>query len=228
MFFTSCEHFSFWDEGNEVTRKVTLDNFETIDFKSIFDVVLVADSINYIIVKCGENNFKDINIEVINNVLSISQIAKTNWTRTYKHTQIEIHYKLLSNIQIKECILLNSRNPIKNTSICIEDYGELSELNIDIDCVNFKMSINNDNCGKYKVKGKALNSSLKLNGSSHFFTELLEVDSLNVIHNGIGNCIVNAKRVIYCDLLINGTLKYKTHKDLKIHINTRKGRVIGF
>jgi len=225
LILTSCFKDALWNAGQDESRKINLEEYNTIELNSIFDILLVQDTVNYAVVTCGKNIINNVEINEKNNVLNLSQKTDVNWTRTYKHTLIELHFKLLSSIQINNSVKIESKSPIHSPFLTIQDNGDLSEVNLYINCNNFSMAVSNDNFGIYKIRGSAINSNLTLNGSAHFRTENLVTNSCNFIHNGIGDCYVNTKNFLVGKILRNGKLVYYYYPLLKVQIENKKGNI---
>jgi hypothetical protein len=214
------------DEGAWVEKKIELKDFSTVVFNDIFDILLVQDTVNYVIASSGENLIGNILFTENNGVLEFWQKAETNWNRSYRHTYLELHFENLNNVFVKNCINLKSADTLLLQNFAIDDHSELSEIDIKINCDNLSMAVYGENCGIYKVSGNAQNCALQLEGSAHFITDDLTVDSAYVLHNGIGDCFVNASKKLYGKILLDGVLKYKNHKGLDVNIQNKIGQLI--
>lgn len=224
----SCFKEKFWDEGPEVTRKISFENFDTLELNSIFDISLIHDTINYGLITCGENLIGDVKIILKDNKLLFKQASVMNCSRTYRRTHLDLHFVFLSSIVINSSVKMESGLPLNCPTLAIWDRGELSELDLSVNCTEFSLTVNEENVGIYKISGKTVNSSLTPDGSAHFRLENLAADSCSVIHSGIGDCYVNAGRILTGKIVRDGRLYYKNYPDLKVQVENKNGRIIQF
>jgi hypothetical protein len=223
--FISCFKEEYWSAGKPETRRFDLENYQDIVLSGQFDILLVQDSLNYALCFCGENIIDKVHIRQNNGLMELNQETSLNLTRHYNKTRIELHFKLLSSIQIDNCVRMESILPLQSPSLRIWDNSDVSELDLTVNCGNFYMMVSENNFGIYKINGNTLNSSLYNNGSAHFRTENLVADSCNFIHNGIGDCYVNAKRILTGEIRKNGNLFYKDYPLLKTQIENKNGKI---
>lgn len=222
----SCFTEENWDAGTEMTRRINLQSFQTIDINSVFDFFLVQDTVNFALVTCGSNLMDNVMIQQKGNGLQCSQNIGMNWARTYKRTVIELHYKTLTSIQINKSSFIGTKNTFKGTEFSIKDNSPVSEIDIDIDCTGFRLSVERDNFGIYVVNGKTVSCGLELDGSAHFKTGNLLSDSCYVYHKGIGDCFVNTTRVLTGTILRTGSLMYYYHPSLKMQVENKNGKIV--
>jgi hypothetical protein len=224
----SCNNEVIWKAGVEETFKVKLENYSEIDVNGLFDVVLVQDTLTFARFTCGENLFGRVSVSQKGDVVTCSELTDMNWTRTYKRTRMELHFKELNLLIINTCSDIVSESTIKSSLLSIWDNSDVSQLDLSVDCTTFKLAVSKNNFGIYKIAGVTRNSALELDGSAHFRTENLIADSCNVFHNGIGDCYVNATRILAGELSQNGRLYYKYYPELIITVDTRKGKITPF
>jgi hypothetical protein len=223
---TSCFKEENWSAGPEVTHKIILGPFHTLELNSVFDILLVQDTTDYALVTCGQNLIDNIVITQNNDLLQLDQNTGLNWARTYKHTLVELHFKMLSFIQINKSIRLETKSSVQSPDLSVQDNSPVSEIDITIDCNNFYMSVLRDNFGIYTVSGTTKNCRLEPDGSAHFKTMNLVADSCSFVHHGIGDCFVNAKRVLSGKIIRNGSIFYKYYPSLKLEIEKGSGKVL--
>jgi hypothetical protein len=228
IFLISCSKEVIWDEGEVAIRTVRTVKYDTIEFRGIFDVLLVQDTIDFVNIFCGENLINHVRTHQKRRYIEISESSEMNWTRNYKRTLVEMHFTQISQIYIHEGVSMKSSAPVKSPFLSIHDYSGVSEIEIEVDCSGFALSVLRDNFGIYKINGTSGYTRLESDGSAHFRTENLVTDSCHINHNGIGDCYVNAKRILEGNITGIGRLFYKNYSSLLVNIENNKGKIIPF
>jgi len=224
--FSSCMQRVVWDEGEEVTRMVSTVNYDTIEFRGIFDVLLVQDTTEFVMISSGENLINYVRTHQRKGYIEISETARMNWTRSYKRTFIEMHFTQIHHICIHEGVRMSTSGAVKSPFLSIWDNSGVSETDLEIDCGGFKLSVSDDNFGIYKVRGRAGYTCLEPDGSAHFRMEKLVTDSCHVHHKGIGDCYVNVKRVLEGEISGKGTILYRNYPSLRVNVTTGSGKMV--
>lgn len=226
IFLISCSKEIIWNAGEELTLTITLGPFSTVEFNSIFNVLLVQDTCDFVKITCGRNLMDRVHVNQEEDNVEISEYSDMNWTRSYRRTIIELHFKQLQFITINDCVKMESKVPVKGSLISVWVTCDLSELDIRVVSDHFKLSVSEDNFGIYKVSGVTGSSYLEPEGTAHFMMENLETDSCQVLHHGIGDCYVNAKRVLEGKITNRGRLMYKYYPSLRVTIDNNQGTII--
>jgi hypothetical protein len=224
----SCMQTVIWDEGEEAIRTVWTVNYDTIEFRGIFNVLLVQDTTDFVKIFCGENLINHVRTHQTKRYIEISETSEMNWTRSYKRTMVEMHFTQISQIYIHEGISIKSLSPVKSPFLSIRDNSGVSDIDIEIDCSGFALWVSQDNFGVYKISGTAGYTCLEPDGSAHFRTENLVTDSCYVNHLGIGDCYVNAKSILKGSITGKGRLFYKNNPTLRVNIENNAGKIIPF
>jgi hypothetical protein len=222
----SCMQTVIWDEGEVAVRTVRTVNYDTIEFRGIFDVLLVQDTIDFVNIFCGENLIDHVRTYQKKRYIEISESSEMNWTRSYKRTLVEMHFTQISQIYIHEGVSIKSLAPVKSPFLSIRDNSGVSDIEIEIDCSGFALWVSRDNFGIYKINGTAGYTCLEPDGSAHFRTENLLTDSCHINHNGIGDCYVNVKRILEGNIAGKGRLLYRNKPSLWLNITNYNGKII--
>jgi hypothetical protein len=223
---TACLREEYWSAGKEVTKRFDLDDFNYIIVSGQFDVVLVQDTVNYALVTCGKNMLDRVRLIQHPDYLDLQQEPIKNITRSYDRTLLELHFVQLTTIELDNCTRMSSKLPVKCRSLSISDDSRLSELDIAVECTEFRLYVSLLNSGIYKIRGTAQNCGLELQGSAHFRLENLVSDSTCFIHRGIGDCYVNTRRILTGKIESKGALFYRAYPSLQLHIENNNGRIV--
>ena len=189
-------------------------------------MVLIQDTSEFVKITCGENLINRIRTRQKPGYLEITGYSGANWTRSYQRPLIELHFSQLHNMCIYEGVKMVTQGPVKSGFLSVWDVSNVSELDLEIECSGFQLSVSEDNFGIYRIKGKAAYSFLEPDGSAHFRTESLQTDSSYVNHKGIGDCYVNARKVLEGELYRDGTLFYKNYPELRLKVKNSKGKIL--
>lgn len=220
-----CSEDPHWSAGQEVTRTIELAEFHTLEVNDIFDILLVQDSVNRAVVTCGQNNIDAIRMTIDQGVLALSQRTVMNWTSSYRHTLVELHFNGLSSVVMNSSAKIESSDTIRSPEFSVTDNTLLGELDLLVSCNLFRMTVPNENWGIYRVRGKALKSVFSLTGSAHFQTKELVTDSCDFFHSGLGDCFINARRIIKGTITRSGRVYYKNYPMLSVQIENKEGRI---
>jgi len=222
---TFCSEESHWNAGPEVTRKTGLGAFHTIEVNGVFDILLVPDSVNHALVTCGINDIDDVKLITTDGVLKLAQQTVMNWTSSYQHTLIELHFTGLTYVVINSSAKIGSSDTIRCPEFSVQDNTLLSELDLKVNCGLFRLTVPGENFGIYQVRGRALKSVFHLSGSAHFRTKDLVTDSCDFFHSGIGDCYINARRILKGRITRSGRVYYKNYPMLSLQIENKDGRI---
>ena len=228
VFLISCSKEVVWSAGEKTSRTVPLNPYGIVKINSNFDVLLVQDTTCFAMITCGKNLIERVKITQEADNIELSEFTDMNWTRSYQRTRIELHFKQLQFIEINDCVKMESKGAWKEPLISLWVNSDLSEMYIQVECNQFKLSVSDDNFGIYRVSGVTGSSCLEPNGSAHFRMENLETDSCHVVHKGIGDCYVNVKRILEGNITAKGRLYFKNNPFLRMNIENKKGKIIPF
>ena len=115
VFLLSCQKENAFDciksTGSIKTEIRPLEKFRTLRIFDNLEVTVVKDSVHFVEVTAGENLLKNIQTEVKNGELSLRNINKCNWVRSYdKPFKIRLHVKELRDVFHDGDATLSSEN----------------------------------------------------------------------------------------------------------------------
>jgi hypothetical protein len=225
--FYSCDNALF-DSGETTTKEITFNQkINGYEAESIFDILLVQDTINKILVTCGENLQPYVYIYLENDTVHLTQNTKQNWSRKYGKIKLEIHI-MDDNffMNIWEPISLTTQNEITMSSFTVLDWGVFSEIDIDINVDNCMLVNSPEHFGLFKAKGKSNYTFLWNRGSCKFQTDSLESTSCYVKHGGWGDVYVNVLENLTVSLESTGNIYYKGSPNTTIERRLSSGNLI--
>ena len=224
---TSCNK-AFLDAGDTITKEIRIDStFSSINIENIFDITLVNDTVNKVLVTCGENLQSFVSIEARGGILHFDHSIKQKWSRSYEKIKLEVHLTFGHTINIHEPISLKTKGIFTCNNFTIVDWGKVSEVDVNLD-VNFcGIYMSSDNFGYYKVKGKAQASEIWGYGSAYVVADSLVTQNCHVLQRGIAEVKVNVTGQLSVSLEFTGDVYYTGNPtEVIIEKQTSTGRLI--
>ena len=128
VFLAGCQKENALDclksTGTIKTETRALDTFRTLRIFDNLEVTVVADSVHYVEVTAGKNLLENIQTEVNNGELSLRNINKCNWVRSYDNPlKIRVHTKELRDVFHDGDATLSSENLFPATSLFLHITG---------------------------------------------------------------------------------------------------------
>ena len=198
-----------FDNGITTTREVKIEEiFSAINVNSMFDIVLVQDTINKVRVTCGKNLQSLVYVGVIKDILSFEQDTKYNWSRKYEKIRLEVHLITIPPIYIHQPSSIKNKGILKSSDFTLVDLGKFSEVDLNVDVNTCGIYMSSDNFGYFKIKGKCVYLDLWGWGSSIVRADSLKAENCSVLQRGIGNVYVNTSNELKVSLEYSGNVYY--------------------
>ncbi|PZX92616.1 DUF2807 domain-containing protein [Flavobacterium aquariorum] len=218
LFFTTIANAQ-WSKikgnGKVVTEKRTTSGYDEIILSGSFDVILVSGTEGTITIEGEENIIPHIKVEVVANVLKISN---------EKNIQIDTKKKLVVTVpfeQINSVALSGSGDVIaKNTIVSPTFKAKLSgsgNLTLDVKTTDFESNLSGS--GDVVVTGISDNFVSKTSGSGDVDAINLTTKNANVTISGSGDMKVNCSESLIARVSGSGDIEYKGDpktKDTKV------------
>jgi len=187
LFFISCHSILFnEDEGK---REIFLPNFKSIQIQGIFNIVLIQDSANSIIIT-GKNNIRSVNASVKDDLLVISDDGKINFNPA-KNT-LSIHFTSLDSLVTCDAVNVSCEGTLRIKNFSFNVLGEIAEVRLALNC-NFPQLVNSGNTlGNFYLSGKAEDCYFFNRYGSRIFADSLICSNATIINESVGNVRVNA------------------------------------
>jgi hypothetical protein len=205
----SCSDNALFDSGKTTTREILIkQNITAFEAESIFDITVVQDTINKILITCGENLQQFVNITIKNDTVHMKQLTKENWSRKYEKIKLELHTNQNLHIDIREPVHLVTRGIFSVPNFVVWDWTMFSEIDVNLNVDYCELINSPEHFGVIKAKGKSKSTFLWNRGSCKFLTDSLESASCYVIQHGWGDVYVNATELLTVSLEFTGNVYY--------------------
>ncbi len=227
LYVTSCNKALF-NAGETVTKEVRIDSvFSSIDIENMFDITLVNDTVNKVLVTCGENLQPFVSITAKNGILYFNNSAKENWSRSYQKIKLEVHLTFGPRIDIHEPISLKTKGVFTCNNFSIIDFWKISEVDVNIDANFCGIYMSSDNFGYFKIKGKAQTADIWGWGSAYVMADSLVSQNCHVLQRGMADVHVNVSGQLSVSLEFTGNVYYTGNPaEIIIENQTSTGRLI--
>lgn len=176
--------------------------------------LVVAEGPYKIEVKTGENLIDDIEVKIVDGLLSLRDNTTCNWVREYGQTTvyvtapniIELHSKTEKTISSNGVLTF----PILRLfSMDLTDGAGTGDFNVQVN--NGQTVIENNNVARYYISGQT--NELLLNfydGNGRFMGENLTAQSIKVFHRGSNDMIVKPVQSIAGKMVSTGNIILKS------------------
>lgn len=194
--------------GKEKTETRNLENFNTIRFDGNITAYLINDTVNKIKIVTGENLIENIISKVKDSTLIIDDYNKCRWLRSYKvKKEVYIYYKKINNILINSQIDLKSENEITTENFEIVNWGDISNIDIKLNCYNFRFSTH-AGTGNFNFSGNVQNQFLYFHGTGYIFAKDLKSNYCDITSMTTGNIEIYTENTLIVGLYETGNIIY--------------------
>lgn len=216
---TSCIDDALFNGGEVVSKTLDLPDYSTIEVESSFEIELLSDTVNKVVVRCGENLHPYIKIEVVNDILYLKHEIKNNWSRKYERVKLELHTKPFSRINVYKPVRIYTAQVYEAPTFAYVDFMKYSELDVNVNVSYCLIGMSSDNFGQYIIKGHSDQAELYGWGSCLVNADSLQTKSCYVLHRGMGNVFVNTSGQLDADIQFTGNVYYSGNP---AHINLQR------
>lgn len=223
----SCKDEAFFNAGGTNSREILLsNNIKSIEIQAMFNITLIQDTINKVIVTCGENLQHNIDVSIKNGILYLKHNVKYNWSRPYKKIELELHLISVPTINVRNPVYITSRDTLKTTEFFLIDWEQFTELNVTLNVRNVAIDVSSENFGSYTIKGKAESATFNNWGSAFIDAKDIQVKDCNVAQKSIGDIYVNVTNELRVSFKSTGRVFYYGNPKIFIENQTSNSKLI--
>ncbi len=194
--------------GNQTTVTRQLPPFGRLVVDRNVDVVLVPDTQEYVIVRCGENLVDLIVTEVTDGELLISNNNKCNWVRKLDTPiKAEIHLKSIASLYFKGSGSITNVDTLRSANFKLEAYD--ASGNVDLVVSNgWNEVVQHTGNADLKVRGRTTANTAYSGGNGFIDCRGLISPNSYVRHRGTGNFYVYANTELDVNIELIGDVYY--------------------
>ena len=176
--------------GNVITKDVTVQPFDQLEAKGVFNVVLTQGSKESVKIE-AEDNLQQL-FEVKNDGKRLIVSMKENSHFDNKEKMIVyITFKNLRTMDLKMVGNLSTQGNLNFENLALDNKSVGS---VDLKLAAQKLDIKNKSVGSLKLSGKADNAVIKSNSVGSIKAGDLIVQTMDIDNDGIGSAEVNAAK----------------------------------
>jgi hypothetical protein len=219
--FVSCQKILFNDD--EGTRVIQLEDFHAAEISGIYDIVLIQDSTNKLVIT-GKKDINSITAIVKNDTLIIDDHKKMT-VNPDKNT-LTIHFTNIENLVTNDPVYISNKDTIRANSFKYAGIGEIAEARLVVDC-NYFLIVNSANTlGHSYISGYANSAVLFNRYGSSIFAEDLKCRNAEAINVSVGDIYLSASENITASIKGPGNIYYHGKPVIKITEQTGTGKII--
>ncbi|WP_299128038.1 head GIN domain-containing protein [uncultured Winogradskyella sp.] len=199
----------FQTEGNRIQQEVMVLDFDRIIVNRGIELI-VTEAENYkVTIETGQNLINEVNAEVINNRLVLTDGNTCNYVRDFGSTKIYVEAPNLTEIRNSSQYEVSSNGTLSYPSLSLisEDFNEAVAFTVG----DYRLSVNtqnlivvSNNLSSFYINGTTEDLSVSFfAGSGRFEGQNLSAQHVEISHRGSNDMIVNPLQSITG--LIRGT-----------------------
>lgn len=194
--------------GKQTEQIRTLAPFDHMLVEKNIDVVLVPDTEEFVIVRCGENLIDLIVTEVANGELHITNRNTCNWVRNFQTPiKAEVHLKSIYSLYFKGSGQITCTDTLRSANFILEAYN--ASGNVDITVRNgWNQVVQHTGNADLKVNGIAPFNTMYSGGNGFLDCRNLWCDEAYVLHKGTGNFYVRSGTFLGVKIELIGDVYY--------------------
>lgn len=229
-FFTSCGEdgsLNCMKSTGEVISEIRqINDFTEVDVERRFEVTLVPDNQNYVVITAGENLMSGIETKFENGKLTIQNNNKCNWMRSYKvPVKAEIHFKKLNRITNYGTGTIKTLTPIVNDSLILEFWNSASSAVIEVNN-SFVSTIQHVGPNDITLSGTTNHLASYGNDLAVLVADSLKADLAVVYWLSQKDASVQANQFMLSEIESDGNVYWSGTGEIQKNITKGKGRLI--
>lgn len=197
--------------GEKVTNKYEISDFDTLIINDNFEITLIQDTINELIVTAYKKYSDAVTYKISENCLLLDNTYNCKFTKPEKSKiSINLHVKELSLIRINAPSNIHSDNTLINDNeIGVIVNPKFFEANLNVNCRVFYFWNTHLNGGKMYLHGNS--EYLKLWNTSLFSVDAsgLNTDNAYIENNSKSDIYLNARKFLKCKITGSGNVYYQ-------------------
>ena len=221
IFLISCKKILFNED--EKTRQLYLGDFNAVKISGIYDLVLIQDSTNSLVIT-GSNNISSIDAIIRNDTLIIDDHNKMSLNT--KINRLALHFTNLKFMVTFDPVNVSSIDTIIADQFIYHAIGEISEVSLKISCNYFLIASSANTLGYFYLSGKTDNCVLFSRYGCSIFAESLLCKNAEIINESIGDIYVNVSDNIKAYIWGPGNIYYHGTPDIEIAEKRGDGKII--
>jgi hypothetical protein len=216
--------------GSIITKEFIVSDFDKIIVYQGISLVITEGPVYKVEVQTGENLMPNIQVSVVDGLLTLKDNTTCNWVRNYGNTVVYVTAPNITELHSKTERTIASNGvltyPIlRLISMDLSDGAGTGDFNIQVN--NFQTVIENNNVSRYYISGQT--NELLVNfydGNGRFTGDNLNARKIVVFHRGSNDMIVKPTESITGKMVSTGNVILKNNPPIVDVQQLYQGRVI--
>lgn len=222
ILFAACDTSNAPDclktSGKIIENTIELDEFTSLQINNEFDVVLEQSPLQEVLLITGENLVSEINFDLADEKLTISDQNSCDWVRDYIFPKVIIRHPGLSEIRQNGGGSISSLDTLILNELLLISENSTGTFDLRLRCD--KLVIVNNDLSNYHISGET--NSLEVgffSGDGRFEGSDLSTVNANVFHRGTNDIIVNVSEKLTGRILATGDIIYVGNEPNSIDVS---------
>lgn len=212
--------------GENLTDSLLLENFDTVKIYDVFNIFLIQDTINFILINGGSNIIENISVNILDNTLELDNFHQCMCSKPAENSvNLYLHFKNIAKIDIHETSKLISVNSINSKELGVIFNNKISEANFILNCNTFYFW--NLRGGVLNLSGKTRELKIWNYGLCNVFADSLISEKALIENNSMGNCRIGISDTLKGKITNSGNVYYKGNPLIENFIlESKSGKLI--
>lgn len=217
---TSCQKILFNDE--QEFRQIPLGKFNAALIKGIYNIVLVQDSTDKLVIT-GRNRVSRIDARVVNDTLTIDN---NTFTLDPSRNNLELHFSTLKYLITYHPVSITVKDTIRSDFFNYTAIGEIEEADLAVRCDYLIIFGGHNTLGNFHISGKTYFADLSVRYGASMDARKLICTKAEVYNSSAGDIYVNATDQIKAYLNGTGNIYYYGNPRIDIPEKNGEGKMI--
>ncbi|UPT66394.1 MAG: DUF2807 domain-containing protein [Sphingobacteriales bacterium JAD_PAG50586_3] len=216
----------FKSVGNQAEEMRMLAPFDNIHIDKDVDVVLVPDTQEFAIVRCGENLIDLIKTDISGTKLTITNKNKCNWVRSFKTPiAVEVHVKAIYKLLFTGSGQITCTDTLRSENFLLE--ANKASGNVDLIVRNgWNEVVQHTGNADLKVGGWAPYNTMYSGGNGFLDCRGMQCKEAYILHKGTGNMYSASTDYLGVKIAFTGDVYYTGTPATIVDTITGSGRLI--
>jgi hypothetical protein len=199
----SCQKLFFSDEEN--SRKIMLEDFQAVKISGIYDILLVQDSENKLIIT-GKNDINSVDAIIVDDTLVIRDHKKKLFNPN--RNTLTLHFRSLGHIITYDPVKITNSDTIHSNRLFYDALGEIAEASLTVVCNYFQLVNSANTLGTFNIYGKTEYCSFFNRYGSSIDAGGLTCKYADITNESVGDVYVNASENLRVYIWGPGSIYY--------------------
>ena len=207
--------------GKTQERSVELSEFSALHVHNIFNIELVPDTCNKIVMQAGKNLLNSTKIEQNGTAVHLYNSSRCAMFKGFEKVNLRIHFSNIDTLNVWEACEIVSEQAIEN-NLFINMQATMCDIRLHLDNNSTKLANVNKAGGSIELYGQSTNANFAVNYTAQLNARNLKTENTTIVSTTIMDCTVYATKKLTATANRNGKILYAGNP---AEVNVKKGTV---